>query len=129
MSKRIGLLLPRSTDYPGMGFDILDGLRCSLGKFSSEEVELVTENIGFGENDSVNYAKAEKLILQDRVEAIVMYSNSLNAEALYQLAEASSTCFIFLDAGMQVPQGAPSSFSYHISLQGIHACRLAGYMA
>jgi hypothetical protein len=27
MSQVIGVLLPRSTDHPGFGFDILDGLR------------------------------------------------------------------------------------------------------
>lgn len=128
MSYKIGLLLPRSTDYPAMGFDILHGLRSFLDSNNIDNT-IVSENIGFGEDNALNYAKAEKLLLQDNADVLVTYCNSSNAEALYQLAEASGKKFIFLDAGMQLPHAEASTSCYHISLQGIHACRLSGYMA
>ena len=129
MVTRIGLLLPRSTDYPAMGYDMLDGLRCRLAGDSGREYRFFTENIGFGDDKALNYAKAEKLALTDNVDLIIAYCHSANAELLYQLAGALNKPLLILDAGMQLPQAAPSPYCYHITVQGLHACRLAGNMA
>src|SRR5690242_18797938 len=122
MFDRIGLLLPRSTDYPSMGFDMLDGLRCSLKNSGNETTSFFTENIGFGTDTAFNYAKAEKLFLQDNVDLIIAYSGSHNADSFYKLADGLGKPFIILDAGMQSSQETVSSLCYHISLQGLHAC-------
>jgi branched-chain amino acid transport system substrate-binding protein len=129
MENCIGLLLPRSTDYPALGFDLLDGLRFSLENRGMGNVRTLAENIGFGEDAAINYSKAEKLILTDNVDAIVAYANASIAETLYPLAEASGKPFIFLDPSMQFPSVAPSPNCFHISLQGIHACRTSGALA
>lgn len=129
MSLTVGLLLPRSSDYPSLGFDILDGLRYHLTKAGHGDARFLTENIGFGEDHAANYAKAEKLLLQDNVEVVIAYSNATNAANLYALADIAGKPFIFLDPDMQVPETSGHPFCYHISLQGVHACRLAGYMA
>lgn len=128
MANRIGLLLPRSTDYPALGFDILDGLRYNLSA-GEQAAQFISENTGFGEDQSLTYSKAEKLLLQDDVDIVVSYCHAGNAEPLYGLAEASGKPFLFVDAGMQLPQAAPNPYCFHISLQGIHACRVAGYLA
>lgn len=122
-------MLPRSTDYPTIGYDILDGARNYLNDSGAGSVAFFTENIGFGEDDALNYAKAEKLLLQDDADLIVAYCNVTNAEPLYQLADALGKPFVFLDAGMLLPAAQPSLHCFHLSLQGIHACRLAGKMA
>src|SRR5689334_15479434 len=129
MISRIGLLLPRSTDYPSLGFDMLEGLRCNLKMHGNETTRFVSENIGFGEDNALNYAKAEKLFLEDEVEMIIAYCNPSNAEPLYRLATAVQKPLIILDAGMQLPGEYPPPYCYHISLQGVHACRLSGYKA
>lgn len=129
MPLSIGLLLPRSTDYPALGFDILDGLKYSTAINSQDELRIIPENIGYGEDHALNYAKAEKLLLQDNVDAIIAYCNVANAEPLYGLAAAIGRPFIFVDPGMQLPGVPAQPYCYHISLQGVHACRIAGYMA
>jgi branched-chain amino acid transport system substrate-binding protein len=129
MSLSIGLLLPRSTDYPALGFDILDGLRYSTAINNQDELRIIPENIGYGEDHALNYAKAEKLLLQDNVDAIIAYCNVANAEPLYGLAAAIGRPFIFVDPGMQLPELSAQPYCYHISLQGVHACRIAGYLA
>lgn len=129
MANRIGLLLPRSTDYPAMGYDILDGLKLSLKNDGYTDPEFLSENIGFGENTNINYSRAEKLLLQDNVDLLIAYCNSTNAEALYQLPVAFNKPMIILDAGMQLPHSPVSTHCYHISLQGVQACRFSGYMA
>jgi branched-chain amino acid transport system substrate-binding protein len=129
MSTRIGVLLPRSTDYPAMGFDMLDGLKLSLKKLGHTDVQFVTENIGFGEDTALNYSRGEKMLLQDDVALIVAYSSVGNAQPLYDLAEISGRPLIFTDAGMSLPEAYPHPLAYHLSLQGYHACRVSGEMA
>lgn len=129
MLTRIGLLLPRSTDYPAMGYDMLDGLRCLLAADSGREYRFYTENIGFGEDNAVTYTKAEKLVLHDKVDILIAYCHSANAALLYHLAGALNKPLLIIDAGMQLPQTAASPYCYHITLQGLDACRMAGNMA
>lgn len=129
MNKTIGILLPRSSEYPGMGFDILAGLKAGLLAHPGEDIRFITENIGFGDNPAHNYACAERMILQEDASAIVCYSHFLNAEPLYALATSSRKPFIFLDAGMQMMTVPQNNSCFHISLQGIHACSIAGAKA
>src|SRR5881398_4084670 len=127
-SIKIGILLPRSTDYPAMGYDIVDGLRAGLQFTGQSSFEIFTENIGFGVDPTLSYARAEKLLLNDGVDLLIVYSDASNAEQLYPLAETFQKTLIVLDAGMQLPE-INSAYCYHISLQGVHACRIAGMMA
>jgi branched-chain amino acid transport system substrate-binding protein len=96
---------------------------------SGREYRFYTENIGFGDDHALNYAKAEQLAFIDRVDILIAYCHSGNAAPLYQLAGALNKPLLILDAGMQSPQGATSPYCYHITLQGLHACRITGNMA
>ncbi len=129
MPRSIGLLLPRSTDYPSLGFDLLDGLRAYLHQAGVNDWQFFTESIGYGEDHAQNYSRAEKILLQENADLVIAYCNAANAEALYPLATGAGRPFIFLDAGMQLPSIPPVPNCYHVSLQGVHACRFAGYMA
>ncbi|MGZ3861726.1 MAG: ABC transporter substrate-binding protein [Bacteroidia bacterium] len=129
MAHRIGILLPRSTDYPAMGFNIFDGLRCSMKHSGKNDIEFITENIGFGEDHALNYSKAEKLFMQDDVSFIIAYCNPKNAEPLYPLAEAIQKPLLFLDGGVQHPDQMKHPLAFHISLQGLEASYHAGELA
>lgn len=129
MTMRIGLLLPRSTDYPAMGFDMLDGLRCYVKQSGLGDVEFVTENIGFGDDHALNYSKAEKLFMEDDVQLVIAYCNPKNAEPLYPLAEAVQKPLLFLDGGVQHPEILAHPQAFHISLQGLEASYHAGELA
>lgn len=125
----IGVLLPRSTDYPTMGFDLLDGLRIKLNCEGISDIRFVPENIGFGEDKKEVYAKAEKLLLQDEADIIVAYLSPVNAALLHPLLEAAGKQLIVLDAGMNFPSEAPGANVVHISLQGLHASYFSGKKA
>lgn len=112
-----------------MGFDMLAGLKAGLALQGPEEYRFVTENTGFGENAVHNYTCAEKMILQEDADVIICYSQFLNAEPLYALATSSGKTFIFLDPGMQLMTVPPQERCFHISLQGVHACSVAGARA
>jgi branched-chain amino acid transport system substrate-binding protein len=125
---RIGVLLPRSTDYPSIGFDILDGLR-SYFKQAGKEVQFISENIGYGDDSALNYSRAEKLILQDEVQLVIAYSNPRNAEPFYSLSNSTQRPFILLDAGVQHPEVMQQPYAFHISLQGMEAAYISGWKA
>ncbi len=125
----IGILLPRSTDFPGMGFELLDGLKLYFQKQGIDNVRFVPENIGFGEDRKEIYAKAEKCLLQDDAQIVVGYLSTENATTLYPLFESAGKQLIVLDAGMNFPKETTSSNALFISLQGIHSCWLSGKMA
>jgi branched-chain amino acid transport system substrate-binding protein len=128
MAEKIGVLLPRATDYPSIGFDLLDGMRLGL-KQSGTEAAFITENIGFGDNHALNYAKTEKLIMEDNVSMIVAYASAAIAEPLFGLMESAGRPIIVLDANMTHTSAPASPMAYHISLQGMEACRLSGKRA
>lgn len=125
MPETIGVLLPRSGEYPTMALDLLDGLRLHLKQLNTD-VRLVTENIGFGEVIENTQAAAEKLIMEHDPKLLIAYSTSINAEALYSQAQAFNKPFLFLDAGMEVFEAPPHPLCRHLTLQGLQACRMLG---
>jgi branched-chain amino acid transport system substrate-binding protein len=129
MQVRIGFLMPRSTDYPAMGFDMLDGLRAHLELLGIDDLKLFTENIGFGEDHALTYARAEKLLLQEDVQVLIAYSSIQNAEPLFAMAKSSGRLFVFLDAGMQLSTEDKVQGAWFISLQGMQACNKLGKIA
>lgn len=129
MSTRIGILLPRSTDYPTMGFDLLDGFRLAMKQQGFSEVRVFTENTGFGEDAADVYSKAEKLIIEEDVQLLVVYGSPMATGALHTLGETTGRPFLLLDAGMQYIESAPAPNALHITLQGLHACRIVARMA
>lgn len=129
MQVRIGFLMPRSTDYPSMGFDMLDGLRAHLELLGVNDLKLFTENIGFGDDHALTYARAEKLLLQEDVQILIAYSSVQNAEPLFAMAKSSGRLFIFLDAGMQLSIQEKVHGAWIISLQGMQACNKLGKIA
>lgn len=129
MPTRIGFLLPRSTDYPAMGFDILDAFRIHIQMLGIQDLEIVSDNIGFGDDHQLIFAKAEKLLLQDDVQLLIAYCNVQNAEPIYQMAQSSGRAFLFLDAGMQMPTEDRMPNNWFLSLQGLDASYHLGQLA
>jgi branched-chain amino acid transport system substrate-binding protein len=125
----VGMLLPRSTDFTAISFDMLDGLRLRLKFDGLDDVRFATENIGFGDNKKDIYAKAEKLLMQDDAEYVVGYLSHANAEMLYPLFETTGKMLIVLDPGMHFPSATPSAQALHISFQGMHASYMSALKA
>lgn len=128
MNMKIGILLPRSVEYPAMAFDLLDGLRINL-RLQNLDVQIYTENIGFGESPDITHAAAEKLVINHDVQLLIAYATSLNAETLYSFAATVGKPILFLDAGMEIFEQPPHPLCRHLTLQGLMACLLAGELA
>ncbi|WP_136668970.1 ABC transporter substrate-binding protein [Flavobacterium sp. H122] len=102
--KKIGLLLPKSTYYSTIGFDIFEGLKSNLKNIGIDQLKIITENIGFGADKQQCYRAAEKLILDEDVELVIAYIGHRAAELLRPLFLATNKILIVLDAGANMPQ-------------------------
>jgi branched-chain amino acid transport system substrate-binding protein len=128
MPAKIGLLLPRSTEFPAMSFDLLDGFRLNCKRMGLD-IQVFTENIGFGEDAEATHARAEQLVMQHDVDMICAYATSLNAEALYPFAETTNKPILFFDPGVELFEMPPHRLCRHITLQGLMACDHLGKRA
>jgi branched-chain amino acid transport system substrate-binding protein len=112
---KIGLLLPRSTFYETIGFDLFEGLRSGLKNTDLTNFKIITENISFGADKQQCYRSAEKLILEENVDLVVAYIGHRMAELLKPLFLASNKILIVLDAGANIANEWPScpNIFYH----------------
>ncbi len=109
MMQTIGLLLPRSTYYTGLSFDIFEGVRSSLRHMERDTIRLVTENIGFGTDKQLCYKAAEELIMHENATVVLAYIGHRMAQVLKPLFQASNRLLIVLDAGANVPHEWPET--------------------
>jgi len=111
----IGILLPRSTYYETMGFELYEGLRSGLKQLGHEDIRIVSENIGFGADKQQCYRSAEKLLLEDNASVVIAYIGHRTAQLLRPLFLAANRMLIVLDAGANMPTEWPEcpNILYH----------------
>jgi branched-chain amino acid transport system substrate-binding protein len=105
---KIGFLLPRSTFYDTIGFDLFEGLKLGLQQLGRDDVKIVTENIGFGADKQQCYRSAEKLLLEENVNLVIAYIGHRTAELLRPLFLAANKMLIVLDSGASLASEWPS---------------------
>lgn len=127
----IGLLLPRSTLFPSFGLDILAGIKKRLRFFqASDNLKLVTDNIGFGINEQEVYAKAEKMILQEEADVVIIIADNRVTEILQPLFAASGKILLSVNCGTDVAESWNTAATTLIhSLNFSLNARLTGILA
>jgi branched-chain amino acid transport system substrate-binding protein len=125
MSRKVGLLLPKSVLYPSMAFDMMGGLRSALEDGGITDAEINTGSIGLGADDKLIYAACEKMLF-DGTGIVAGYVNPLSAEKLEPLFASANAVFIGLDAGYHFPSSTQKfPHLYYLSLQGALCIRTA----
>jgi branched-chain amino acid transport system substrate-binding protein len=107
--KKIGILLPRSSFYAGIGLDLFEGLRAGLQQLGANHIQIVPVNIGFGAEKQECYRAGEQLLLQENVSIVFAYIGHRTAQLLRPLFMAANRLLIVLDAGCNMPQEWPAS--------------------
>jgi len=126
----IGILLPRSTFYDTMSYDLFQGLKAGIRSMGNDNIRITTENIGFGADKQQCYRGAEKLLLEENASVVIAYIGHRTAQLLRPLFLAANRLLIVLDAGASLPQEWPSCPSiFYLSLQNALGAWLAGTMA
>lgn len=116
----IGILLPRSSYYQSIGFDIYNGLKLGLKHLDRDEVRILTENVGFGADKNTVYRAAERLILEEDCSIVLAYISHRSANLLRPLFMSTNRILIVLDAGVNLPQEWPST--PNIVFHSLHNC-------
>jgi branched-chain amino acid transport system substrate-binding protein len=116
---RTGILMPRSTLYPTLGLDLLNGLKQSLRRVGAmEDVQFFIDNIGFGTNEPEIYTKAEKMLLQDDIDLLLVCADARIAEMLQPLFTASNKILLIVNFGASFPdtwQPAPTTITHTLN--------------
>jgi branched-chain amino acid transport system substrate-binding protein len=128
---KIGVLLPKSSLYPSMGFDVKDGLKTRLGLEDDPEYKLIFENIGNGGHNDIIYEKTEKLLLQEEVSAVVAFLDHTAAAKLDPLFAQTKRILIVLDPGAHTPLDwtETSPYRFTLSLQAALNGQITGQLA
>ncbi|MBK6937495.1 MAG: ABC transporter substrate-binding protein [Chitinophagaceae bacterium] len=130
---RTGLLLPRSTLFPSLGHDFFNGIKTLLrSERISEDIHFIIDNIGFGINEQEIYSKAEKMILQDDADVVLLFADTRIAEMLQPLFTACNKLLLVVNFGANFPDNwTPSAttithslnFCWHAALTGTLAAK------
>ncbi|GAB4045591.1 ABC transporter substrate-binding protein [Spirosoma litoris] len=95
MSK-FGFLVPRSTLYPGLSFDLLEGIKTGMAHRGLTDVSFTVENIGFGTEPTEVHEKAEKLLLQG-VDVVIAFMERRLGDEVAPLFVAANRLLFVLD--------------------------------
>jgi hypothetical protein len=101
---KIGILYPRSTAYPGMMQDFMDGIRTLIKQEKlTDHLLLFSESIGFGGNEKEVYEKAEKLLVLDDADVLVAYVDLRVLETIKPLIYSSGKLVLVVNPGANYP--------------------------
>ena len=128
---KTGVLYPRSEAHPGMMVDFVEGIRSVLRNYQlTNEVELVSESIGFGGNEKEVYEKVEKLLVLEGADVLVAFVDLRILELIKPLLYASGKLVIAVNPGANYPENwVPQPNIVNLTLQHGFLCWLTGKLA
>jgi branched-chain amino acid transport system substrate-binding protein len=128
---KIGILYPRSKAHPGMMVDFVDGIKLAVKQYQlNNEVELITESIGFGGNEKEVYEKVEKVLTLEGADIIVAYIDQRVVSLIEPLLHASGKLMIVVNPGANYPENwIPQPNIIYLTLQHSFLCWLTGVKA
>jgi branched-chain amino acid transport system substrate-binding protein len=106
---QIGILLPRSTYYETVGFDMFEGLRSGLKHAGRDDIKVFSENIGFGTDQQNCYRIVERLLMQENLTVVFAFISHRTAQLVRPLFMATNRVLVVLDSGANLPQEWPES--------------------
>ena len=128
---KIGVLYPRSKAHPGMLADFADGIKAAVKHHQlNNDVELISESIGFGGNEKEVYEKAEKILILEEADILVAYIDQRVISILEPLLHANGKLMIVINPGANYPENwIPQPNIISLTLQHSFLCWLSGLLA
>jgi hypothetical protein len=126
---KIGALLPRSVFQPLLQHNFQQGMQAYL-QYRHLSVELITANIGFGTEPEGMQAQAEKMLLEQQADVLVMYADQEYVRAVAELARQLNRLVLLVHNGAKykhVWEPHPNVLSH--TLNNTVQCRLTGAYA
>ena len=128
---KTGFLLPRSSVYPAIGYDFLDGFKSYFNSANGAGTpDIVTQNIGFGTDEAEVYSKNEELLLKENVELVIAFMDGRSAEMIQPLFAATGKILLLVNMGAQFNyEAAPGACTIHHTFNVAFNSWLTGKLA
>lgn len=128
---KIGVIVPRSQLFPLVSLQFCDGMELAKSEFSDKTVQFIIEDGGNGGHNETILSKANKLLLQDRVDTVIAYTGGKTYDDLWSLFDKHKKILIQADMGGFVNYPIITSpYIFHHSLQEWKAAYQSGvYLA
>ncbi|HEY0612213.1 MAG TPA: ABC transporter substrate-binding protein, partial [Chitinophaga sp.] len=126
---KIGALLPRSVFQPLLQHNFQQGMQAYL-EYRKVPAELITANIGFGTEPEMMLAQAEKMLLENQADVLVLYADQDYVQRIASLARSLNRLVLLVHNGAKYkyswePHPAVLSHTLNNTIQ----CRLTGRYA
>jgi branched-chain amino acid transport system substrate-binding protein len=110
----IGILLPKSQQYPTLDRDFMRGL-----KLANPNVKFYIENIGIGADEKLIIEKIQKLNFQEDVSIIIGFFGHYNISEVYNYASKNDILLLAADTGATLPYETPTYKGVYINSYGL----------
>ncbi|PRY85095.1 hypothetical protein [Mongoliibacter ruber] len=101
--KKIGILLPKSSTHPYIGYDFFYGLNAFYAFHGDNNPSFFTSNIGFGIDDDLLYSETEKMFLEKNVDVVVVFAEHPKVDKIFPLASQFRRPILVVNAGAKYP--------------------------
>ncbi|HJT74919.1 MAG TPA: ABC transporter substrate-binding protein [Chitinophaga sp.] len=126
---KIGALLPRSTFQPLLHHNFQQGMQAYL-QYRQVPAELITAHIGFGTEPEKVLAEAEKMLLEQQVDVLVLYADQDAVQNIASLARSLNRLVLLVHNGAKYPYNwEPHPVVLSHTLNNTIQCRLTGQYA
>jgi branched-chain amino acid transport system substrate-binding protein len=126
---KIGVLLPRSTFHPLLHHDFLQGMQTYL-QHRQVNATVVTGSIGYGTDSTIMLQEAEKMLLEQQSDILIVYADQETVQQIANLAKSLNRLVIAVHNGAKyMHEWEPHPMVLSHTLNNTIQCRLTGRYA
>lgn len=127
--KNIGILLPKSSTHPEIGYDFFFGLKgYYAGKDQTPDYH--TANIGFGIDEDLLFSEAERLFLEKNVDILLVFAEHPKVDKIFPLATLFKKPILVVNPGAKYPlKWKTPEYVAILSLQEMLSAKIAAKLA
>lgn len=111
---KIGILLPKSQQYPTLDRDFMRGL-----KLNNLNVKFFVESIGIGADEKIIIEKIQKLNFQEDVSIIIGFFGHYNISEVYNYASNNDILLLAAEIGATIPNEMQAYKGVYINSFGL----------
>jgi hypothetical protein len=101
--KNVGILLPKSSTQPEIGYDFFFGIKAYFANQIDFDPSFHTANIGFGIDDDLLFSETERMFLEKNVDCLVVFAEHPKVDKIFPLAAQFRRTILVVNPGAKYP--------------------------
>jgi ABC-type branched-subunit amino acid transport system substrate-binding protein len=128
---KLGILLPDSSTLPLIGHDFFGGIKAYVNyKNLQDNIEIITEKIGFGVDKEAIKTKASYLLMDQNVDALLVFADHPVVQVIFPLTTSLNKLLIIANNGAKYPANwQPAKNIIYNTLNEVLHASLSGLLA